>query len=333
MADRLDQPTYTRAGVSVDGRSARIIVLDPLDAGALARLGEHHEVIARLRPAGTALLAAVRDADVLVVRSGVVLGREVIEAAGRLRLIARAGVGTDNIDLAAARDAGVVVCNVPGVSANAVAEFAFGLLLTAGRHIALADRQVRAGVWNKAVLAGMELRGKTLGLIGVGAIGSRIAELARAFDMRVLGSVSDAGAERRAAFGGRGVELTGVDDLLVRSDAVSVQVPLTPRTRGLLNATRLARMRSSAFLINVSRAGVVVDDDLFAALLDGTIAGAGLDVLAVEGGTPRFAELDNVVLTPHIGAMSRDGQRRIGELVVDAITAWSRGEDVPNRVC
>jgi D-3-phosphoglycerate dehydrogenase len=296
-------------------------------------LRQHHEVTVRVGVAATELIRALDPADVLIVRSGITVSRKLIQAAGRLRLIVRAGVGIDNIDLDAAREARITVANVPGASANAVAEFAFGLLLAVGRNIALADRQVRAGIWQKAALGGIELREKTLGLIGIGAIGGRIAELGQAFGMIMLGYASTAGSARREALARRGVELVGLDSLLGASDVVSVQVPLTEQTAGLLDSARLAKMRRTAYLINVSRAGVVPEQDLLDVLKSCAIAGAGLDVVAAGIFSSDFAKLDNVVITPHIGAMSMDSQRRIGELVADSISAFWRGEQIPHRVC
>ncbi|SDK21041.1 D-3-phosphoglycerate dehydrogenase [Actinopolyspora mzabensis] len=313
-------------------RALRILVVDPVHAEALARLRAEHEVVVRLQPSTAELCSLIEDIDVLVARSGVLITEEVLDAGNRLQLIVRAGVGTDNVDLDAARSAGVHVCNVPGASANAVAELAIGLLLAVTRGIVRGDGQVRQGVWNKSDFEGTELRGRTLGLVGLGNIGTRLAEIGRGFGMRVVGNVSSPDPVRREKWAEHGVDLLSLPDLLATSDVVSLQTPLTELTHGLIGYSELAAMKSSAVLINVSRAGVVLDDELFAALRDGRIAGAGLDVLATESGLGRFAELDNVVLTPHIGAMTEDTQRRIGQAVTDAVSAHLRGEQVENRV-
>lgn len=314
-------------------RPLRVLIVDPLDEGAIARLRADHKVTVSLRPPPSALLELVAEAEVLIVRSGVEITGEVIGGAPRLGLIVRAGVGTDNLDLEAARAASVRVCTVPGLSAGAVAEHAIGLMIATMRRIPEADRQVRDGIWDKRGLVGAELSGRTLGLVGLGSIGSRIAELAGALGMRLVACVARASSQRRAELAERGIDLADLDALLERSDVVSLQLPLTGESRGLIGADRLARMRPGAYLVNVSRAGIVDEAALEHALREGPLAGAATDVLEGERGRPSLASLDNVVLTPHIGAMTADSQRRIGEAVIGAITAWDRGEALQNRVC
>lgn len=311
----------------------RILVVDPLDEDTIGELSRFHDVRVHIKPPAPELAELMADSDAVIVRSGVKITGDLIRSAPSLKLIARAGVGTDNIDLTAARAAGVAVINVPGASANAVAELSFGMLLALARHIALGDRQIRDGHWNKAALVGTELTGKTIGLIGLGAVGSRLAHLVRGFDMRVLASVAHPTEARRAEAAAAGVDLVDLDVLLAASDAVSVQVPLLPDTDGLIGTPQLRRMKRTALLINVSRAGVVDEDALHAALSEGTIAGAGIDVHSVESGHSRFEAFDNVVLTPHIGAGTVETQARIGQIVAESVAAFSRGEQVANRVC
>lgn len=311
----------------------RILVLDPIDAHALDRLRDTFEVVVRLQPGRKELIGLVGDADAIVLRSGARLSAEVLSAARRLRVVARAGSGTDNIDLAAAREAGVRVFNVPGASAEAVAELALGLTLALTRKIALADRQVRAGVWDKPALAGPQLAGRTLGVVGYGGIGSRVAALAQGFSMRTLAAAEHGGEERRRALARQGTRLVELPVLLRESDVVCLAVPLTARTRHLIAAPELHAMRRSAYLVNVSRGGVVDEDALAAALRDGTIAGAALDVFTQEGDAGALAALDNVVLTPHIGAMSVDVQRLIGDIVADSIITALDGGAVANQLC
>ncbi len=328
----MEIPDRSTGSSPVAGR-LRILVLDPLDEDVIAQLSRSHEVRVHIKPPADELAALMSEADAVIVRSGVKLTGDLIAPAASLKLIVRAGVGTDNIDLSAARAGGVAVFNIPGASAGGVAELSFGLLLALARHIALADRQVRAGLWKKAALVGSELGGKTIGLIGFGAVGSHLARLVRGFDMRVLASVARPTDQRRAECAAAGVELVDLDTLLAESDAVSVQVPLLADTRGLIGSRELDRMKRSSYLINVSRAGVVDEDALYEALTGGVIAGAGIDVHSVESGESRFGSLDNVVLTPHIGASTAETQKRIGQLVVESVAAFSRGEDVTNRVC
>ncbi|MER5778513.1 amino acid adenylation domain-containing protein [Streptomyces sp. NPDC002039] len=306
----------------------RVLVVDPIHESALAELRRTHDVHVELRPPADRLMRLVEDVEVIVVRSGVRIDADVIRAAPRLKVVARAGSGVDNIDLDAAEAAGVAVFNVPGVSAPAVAELALGLMLSAARHIVLADRQVRAGVWNKAALAGIELGGKTLGLVGLGQIGTRLAELARGMGMRVIATVDRDTPERRVRLRGQGIEAVPLEELLATADVVCLAVPLTDRTHHLIDDRSLRAMRRSALLVNISRGPVVDEDALYRALTEGEIAGAALDVVAEEGNPGRLAELDNVVITPHIGAMSADSQERIGRILLDSLHEVLAGRKV-----
>ncbi|MEU1671169.1 NAD(P)-dependent oxidoreductase [Streptomyces roseifaciens] len=313
--------------------AVRVVVLDPVDRGALERLSAAHDVQLAYGTPQEDVADRVRDARIIIVRSGVKLTAEVIEAAPGLRGIVRAGAGTDNIDLGAARRAGVTVCNVPGGSANAVAELALGLCLAAARNIALADRQIRRDEWRKHALAGVELAGKNLGVVGFGHIGSRIAGIGKALGMSVLVSVGRPDEERRAGLAADGYRMAGLPELLGTADFLCLAVPLNDRTRHLIGPDELRAMRPGAFLVNVSRGGVVDEEALYTALSEGVISGAGVDVHAAEGVRSPLAGLDNVVLTPHIGAMSADAQRRIGERVTDAVEAMLSGAPVMNRMC
>lgn len=311
----------------------RVVVLDPVHDVALERLGRSCTVQVELQPEPARLPAVVADAHAVIVRSGVRLTAEVFDGARRLRVVGRAGAGTDNIDLEAARRTGVTVFNVPARSGGAVAELALGLMLAAMRNIALADRQMRDGLWNKAALAGDSLEGRTLGLVGCGGIGSRIADLAGAFGMRVLAVVAHPDPQRRADLARRGITLVDLDTLLADSDVVCLAVPLADDTRGLIGSRQLNRMRQGSYLVNVARGGVVDEQALLEALRSGRLAGAALDVHAREKELSPFAGLDNVVLTPHLGAMSRDVQREIGETVARSVLDALDGRPVENTVC
>ena len=311
----------------------RVVILDPLHPWAVAALRERYDVETHVPASPDQLPELVRDAEVLVVRSGVTLTSQVLRSAPRLRVIARAGAGTDNIHLDTARRAGVVVFTVPGGSANAVAELALGSTLALARHIATGDRLLRENRWNKAALTGYELQGRTMGVVGFGAIGARVAELARGISMGVTAAVARPSAERAARLRRDGVELLALPDLLAGADVVCLAVPLTARTRGMIAEPQLRAMRRSALLVNVARGPVVAEADLIRALRDGTIAGAALDVFAEEGKPTPLAGLDNVVLTPHIGAMTEEAQARIGRSVVRSIDAALAGRPVPHRVC
>lgn len=313
----------------------RVLVVDPIAPSALDALGARYDVTVRLRPPLNELPALLHDQDAIVLRSGITLPSSVIARAGadRLRVIARAGNGIDNIDLEAARHAGIQVFNIPSVSSRAVAELALALTFAAARNVVAADRQVRAGVWNKAALAGAELTGKTMGVIGVGDIGGHVASLANGIGMSVIGSVGNPALERRDAWAARGVRLTSTRDVLATADMVVVACPLTDRTRHLIDADSLAVMKPDAYLVNVGRAGIVDDHALVAALRERRIRGAALDVHTVENGTPALAALDNVVLTPHIGAMTADAQERIGHALTEGLGLALTGRDAPTRIC
>ncbi|MEV7521231.1 NAD(P)-dependent oxidoreductase [Streptomyces sp. NPDC091371] len=298
---------------------ARVLMVDPIHPDALDDLRRRYQVALHPKPTPGQLVSLARTADALVLRAGVRVTEEVIAAAPRLRTVIRAGVGLDNIDLAAAARAGVQVRNVPGGSSDAVAELALGLMLAVCRRIVVGDRHTRSTVWHKQGLMGSELRGKTLGLIGFGGIGSRIASLAQGFGMEVAVSVARPGEDRARQLAERGIRLVPLGDLLPAADVVCLSVPLTADTRGLIGRAELDLMKPDSYLVNVSRGGTVDEEALLEALRSGALAGAATDVLAREGSPTALAELDNVVLTPHIGALTQEAQRRIGERVVELL--------------
>jgi len=319
--------------VTGEPERARILIVDPLHPAAIKKLGERFEVILKRCSSETDLQTAIRDVDVLIMRSGVQLTGPAIAAADRLKLVARAGVGVDNIDVAAARSAGVRVFNVPAQSSDSVAEFTIGLVLAAMRRIPLASAQVKRNEWRKPELVGHDLRHATIGVVGLGAIGSLVAELARSFGMRVLATVGRPTSHRRRQLDREGIELVDLRELLGRSTVVCVVAPLNESTRGLIAAEELALMAERSYLVNVSRGGIVDEDDLYDALENGKLAGAALDVVVAEGRPNRLAELDNVILTPHIGAMTEQAQERIGEIVVESIITSLDGGTVANEIC
>lgn len=256
------------------------------------------------------------------------LDRELLTACPRLRVIGNCAVGFDNIDVAAATDLGIQVCNTPDVLTDATADLTWALILSVGRRIAEADRYVREGSferWQIGAFLGAAVHGKTLGIVGLGRIGQAVARRGRGFGQRILYT------QRRRAPAALeselGAEYVPLEELLARSDFVSVHVPLTPGTRHLLDAAALARMKPSAILINTGRGPVIDEDALVAALAQGTIAGAGLDVYEHE---PKIhaglLALPNVVLTPHIGSATRETRSRMAEAVADDILRVLRGE-------
>jgi len=302
----------------------KILLASPIDPAAADRLGDRHDVRRRGDPD---LRTAIADREVVVLRSGVELTGDVIAAAPDLRLVLRAGSGIDNIDLDAARRRRIRVVRVPGMSAPPVAEFTFALLLSLARQVTLADRLVRAGHWPKPSLGGPLLRGKVLGVVGAGNIGSEVGAMAAAWGMEVLGCVARPDPPTAQRLAGRGIRLCDFDEVVSQSDFVTLHVPLDDSTYHMIDADVLERMRPGSLLVNVARGGVLDEKALYEALVDrSTISGAALDVHETEGeGTlPMLGELPNVVLTPHIGAMALDSQRLIGERVVDLVAAFEQ---------
>jgi lactate dehydrogenase-like 2-hydroxyacid dehydrogenase len=254
---------------------------------------------------------------------------EVLDAAGAdLKVVANVAVGYDNVDVAAARSRGVVVTNTPGVLDEASADCAFALLLATARRIVEADRFVRTGtdwIWGPQSFVGLDVsRGATLGIVGLGRIGMAVARRAAAFNMRILATGSRASSEEAAAYG---VEPADLQRVLAESDVVSLHCPLTPDTRHLINAERLAAMKPTAVLINTARGPVVDEAALVHALENGVIAAAGLDVYEDEPQVhPGLRSLENVVLLPHIASAGRATRDAMGELAVDNVRAVLAGE-------
>ncbi|HEX6248365.1 MAG TPA: NAD(P)-dependent oxidoreductase [Nocardioidaceae bacterium] len=305
-----------------------ILLASPIDPGAVRQLDRSYGVRHAENQPPAELAAAAADCEVAVLRSGVLLSADVMAAAPRLRLVVRAGSGLDNIDLDHARERGIRVVRVAGMSGPPVAEFTFALLLSLARKVTLADRLLRDGHWPKPELGGSLLRGKVLGVVGAGNIGGLVGEMGHAWGMRVLGCVAHTTPEVTASLGRRGVEVTGFDEIVERADFLSLHVPLDETTHHMVDAPVLDRMRPGSLLVNVARGGVVDEKALYEALtLGGTVAGAALDVHETEGeGTVSpLAQLPNVVLTPHIGAMALDSQRLIGERVVELVDAFHHG--------
>jgi D-3-phosphoglycerate dehydrogenase / 2-oxoglutarate reductase len=295
----------------------RILVAEPVAREGVELLRAHHEVDERAGLTRTEYAALLPDYDALVVRSQVQVDAELIAAGSRLVVIGRAGVGVDNVDLDAATRAGIVVVNAPTGNTIAAAEHTLALLYALARRVAAADASVRRGEWKRSQFTGVELRGKTLGIVGLGKIGQAIAKRARAMEMTVLGVDPFVSAEQAAL---HGVELVEFDELLPRADAITLHVPLSRSTRGLIGGNELARMKPGAFVLNVARGGVVDEAALAAALHEGRIGGAGIDVFEQEPpvGSP-LLDAPNTVLTPHLGASTAEAQILVAEEVAAQI--------------
>src|SRR3984893_4046799 len=290
----------------------KVIVADKISERGVALLKEQAGWNVVLTTKDT-LGAEIADAEALIVRSATKVTSELLEKAPRLRAVGRAGVGVDNIDLDAATTRGVLVMSTPGGNAISVAEHTFALLLPLARQVPRLDKAMHEGKWEKSSAAGTEVRGKTLGLIGLGRIGSEVAVRAEAFDMRVLGYdpyISEAAAREVQ------VELVPLERLLAESDFVSLHTALSPATQNLINTNTLARMKQGARLINAARGELIDEGALADALKSGKLAGAALDVLVA--GTPTRAGLvglPNVVATPHVAGSTAEAQEEVGTQV------------------
>ncbi|MFP4623444.1 MAG: phosphoglycerate dehydrogenase [Gemmatimonadota bacterium] len=297
----------------------RILLADRIPATGLAPLEDDRFVLIEATGlAGDQLSAALADVDGVIIRSTTTLDRAALQDADRLRVIGRAGVGVDNIDVAAATERGIAVFNAPSGNTTSAAELTMALILGAMRKTAAADRALRAGTWDRKRFRGQELHGKVLALIGAGRIGGEVARRARAFGMTVV-AYDPYLQEERA----RQLEITPVslDEALRDGDVVSLHVPLTESTAGLVGAEQIARMKPTAVLVNAARGGVVDENALADALRQNRIAGAAADVYAAEPLPPDhpFLALDHILLTPHIGAATVEAQHNVAFEVAEAV--------------
>lgn len=295
----------------------RVLVTDPIHKDGLKALREITEVEVAEDLEQEELIERVTDFDALVVRSATKVTKEVLEGAKKLRLIVRAGVGLDNIDLEAAKGKGIKVVNTPEAPSVAVAELVMGLMLAWARNIPQADASMRQGRWEKSKLVGTELRGKTLGMIGTGRVGRAVAQRAGAFEMNLLAYDVFKDEEFAERVGVRYIDL---ETLLHESDYVTLHVPLMPQTEHMLGAREFGLMKPTAVIVNTSRGGIIDEVALIEALRAGKIAGACLDVYEYE--PPKdspLLKLPNIVLSPHLGASSREAQRAAAVLAAERV--------------
>jgi D-3-phosphoglycerate dehydrogenase len=295
----------------------RILVAEPLAREGIDRLRAEHDVDERPNLSREELCSSIADYDALVVRSQVQVDADLIAAGHRLVVVGRAGVGVDYVDLDAATRAGITVVNAPTGNTIAAAEHTLALLFALARRIAAADASVRRGEWKRSQFTGNELRGRTLGIVGLGKIGQAIADRARALEMSILGVDPFVTAEQAAL---HGVELVEFDALLARSDVITVHVPLTRTTRGLIGLEALAKMKPGALILNVARGGIVDEAAVAQALRKGQLGGAGIDVFEHEPPTDSpLLDAPNTVLTPHLGASTEEAQVLVAEEVAGQV--------------
>ncbi len=307
-----------------------VLLAEELSPATVDALGTDFE-IRRCNGADRAeLLSAIGDVDAILVRSATAVDAEALGAARRLKVVARAGVGLDNVDVSAATQAGVMVVNAPTSNIVSAAELAVGLLLSVARHIAPANAALKGGQWKRSGFTGTELYEKTIGIVGLGRIGVLVAQRLSSFGMRVIAYDPYVQAGRAAQMG---VRLVGLDELLAESDAISVHLPKTPETAGLIGDDQLHRVKPGVLVVNAARGGIVDEHALYAALKEGRVGGAGIDVFAEEPCTdsPLF-ELDTVVVTPHLGASTDEAQEKAGVSVARSVRLALAGELVPDAV-
>lgn len=313
----------------------KIIVCDPVSPKGVALLQQRPEfqvVVLEKRLPEAELIPLVADAAALVVRSETKISRAVIDAAPKLRVVGRAGVGVDNVDVEAATERGVVVMNTPGGNTISTAELTFSMLMALARRIPQAHASMKAGEWNRKSFQGTELHGKVLGILGLGRIGSEVARRAIAFGMRVLAYDPYLTLSRAKALQVEMIER--VDELYPRVDFLTVHMPMSDETRGMVNTAAFARMKRGVRILNCARGGIVNETDLLAALQSGQVGGAALDVYETEP-LPKEAPLralPQVIMTPHLGASTEEAQENVGIEVAEAITDFLVHGAVRNAV-
>jgi D-3-phosphoglycerate dehydrogenase / 2-oxoglutarate reductase len=296
----------------------KVLIASSICPKAIERLREKHDVLCAFGATEAVLKSLIKDREILICRSGVRITAEVLKCAPKLKLLVRAGSGTDNVDVDYLDKRGIPFLRIAEPGAQAVAEMSFALMLALARNLMQADSLTRKGRWAKEQLIGCSLSGKVLGIVGAGNIGARVGELGAAWGMVPIGCVESPTPTIGAELRGKGIQLASFDEVVSQADFLSIHVPLSDSTHKLIGADVLSRMKVGAFLINLARGGVVDEKALYEELTEGTrLRGAALDVHESEGEgkISPLAALANVILTPHIGAMTSDAQSEIGRRV------------------
>ncbi|NYZ77527.1 hydroxyacid dehydrogenase [Candidatus Micrarchaeota archaeon] len=284
----------------------RIIISDEMENEVVERIKQLGEVV--YLPAN--LNEAIANADVLIVRSKTKVTAELLAHAHKLKIVARGGVGLDNVDVKACEARHINVLNTPGASANAVAELVLGHMFSCFRNIAKAHHQMKNKIWDKKSLTGQEIEGKTLGVIGYGRIGALVGKKASALGMKIISYNPPPRYEDEI------VRFVGLDELLAHADVITLHVPSTPETKNMINSSTIAKMKKGVFIINTARGDIIDENALYEGCKSGKIAAAALDVFPQEPYTGKLLELDNVFFTPHLGAATKEAQGRIGDELV-----------------
>ncbi len=307
-----------------------VLIAEELSPATIEALGPDFEIRTCDGADRSELLPALAEADAVLIRSATQIDAEALAAAKNLKVVARAGVGLDNVDVKSATQAGVMVVNAPTSNITSAAELAVGLLLACARNIAPANQSLKGGAWKRSKYGGVELLDKVVGVVGLGRIGQLAAERLAGFDMKVIAYDPYVSAARA---GQLGVQLVTLDELLEQSDFITVHLPKTPETVGLIGTEALKKVKPTVRIINAARGGIVDEQALADAIKDGRVAGAGIDVYAKEPCTdsPLFA-FENVVVTPHLGASTDEAQEKAGISVAKSVRQALAGELVPDAV-
>ena len=302
----------------------KVLIADAINEKGIENLKEVAEVVVDTSITPEELANTIHEYDGIVVRSRTKLTADIIQKADNMKIIARAGVGVDNIDLDAATKKGIMVVNSPESTSITVAEHTMGLLLTLARKLSIADKSVKEGKWEKKKFMGVELRNKTLGVIGMGRIGSQVVNRCKAFEMEAMAYDPYLPEEVAKQMG---VELTDLETVLKNADFITIHVPLTPETKHLISAEEFEIMKDTAFITNCARGGIIDEEALYDALVNDKIGGAALDVYEEEppAEDSKLFELDNIVLTPHIAASTKEAQRDAAIIVADEIIDLFKG--------
>ncbi len=309
----------------------KILAADGISEKGIELLRSEFEVDVRDKLSAEELLEIIGDYDALMVRSASKVTSEVIERADKLKIIGRAGVGVDNIDITAATDKGIIVINSPGGNTIAATEHTMAMMLSMSRKIPIANETMQRGEWNRKEYVGVELKGKTLGVIGLGRIGMGVAKRALAFEMQVIGYDPYVNEERANDLG---IKVVSLEELVKNSDFITVHMPLTPDTKNMISMREMKQMKNGVRLINCARGGIINEEDLAQAVKEGIVAGAAIDVFVEEPITANhpLIGLKNVVLTPHLGASTVEAQIGVSLDVSKGILAALKGEPVTTAV-
>ncbi|MBI1840694.1 MAG: phosphoglycerate dehydrogenase [Verrucomicrobia bacterium] len=310
------------------------MICDPISPRGIALFKQRPELkvtVLEKRLTEAELIPLIADVEAMVVRSETKITRKVIENAPKLRVVGRAGVGVDNVDVEAATERGIVVMNTPGGNTISTAELTFSMLMALARHIPQAHGSMKAGEWNRKSFSGTELYNKTLGILGMGRIGAEVAKRAQAFGMSVVAYDPYLSVSRAQALN---VETLSLDAIYARSDFITVHMPMTDETKGMINSAAIQKMKRGVRLLNCARGGIIAESDLIEGIRNGQVAGAALDVYEVEplAKDHPLRALPQVIMTPHLGASTDEAQENVGIEVAEAITDYLLMGGVRNAV-